>query len=73
MSNENSSVTVWMRQLIAGDVDRSVQKLWERYYLRLVGLARAKLGHMPPGVADEEDVALSALQPDSVRRHPLPH
>jgi DNA-directed RNA polymerase specialized sigma24 family protein len=57
----DSSVSVWMRQLMAGDVDAPAQRLWERYFLRLVGLARAKLGHLPRRVADEEDVALSAF------------
>jgi DNA-directed RNA polymerase specialized sigma24 family protein len=35
--------------------------LWERYFLRLVGLARRKLQGTPRRVADEEDVALSAF------------
>jgi hypothetical protein len=48
MAPEDSSMTVWMRQFMAGDVDAPVQKLWERYYLRLVGLARVKLRETPP-------------------------
>jgi hypothetical protein len=39
----------------------AVQKLWERYFHRLVGLARAKLQNAPRRAADEEDVALSAF------------
>jgi DNA-directed RNA polymerase specialized sigma24 family protein len=35
--------------------------LWERYYRRLVGLARARLAGLPRPAADEEDVALSAF------------
>src|SRR5262249_10366935 len=32
-----------------------------RYFRRLVGLARAKLGHLPRAAADEDDVAQSAF------------
>ena len=59
MSSEGS-VTHWLRQLQAGDSD-AVQQLWERYFPRLVGLARIKLRDNPRQTADEEDVALSAF------------
>src|SRR5207244_3139579 len=55
-----SSVSRWVVQLQAGD-HRAAQKLWERYFLRLVGLARKKLRATPRRAADEEDVALSAF------------
>src|SRR5262249_27742204 len=35
--------------------------LWERYFRRLVGLARERLRGLPRAAADEEDVALSAF------------
>lgn len=54
------SVTRWLRELQAGDL-AAVQQLWERYFRRLVGLARGKLGHASRAIADEEDVALSAF------------
>jgi DNA-directed RNA polymerase specialized sigma24 family protein len=54
------SVTHWLTQLQAGDA-AAVQPLWERYFSRLVGLARQKLQGRPRGAADEEDVALSAF------------
>jgi DNA-directed RNA polymerase specialized sigma24 family protein len=54
------SVTHWLRQLQAGERG-AAQKLWERYYLRLVGLARKRLQGLPRRAADEEDVALSAF------------
>src|SRR5262245_1006353 len=54
------SVTHWLEQLQAGD-SAAAQPLWERYFHRLVGLARAKLQGAPRRAADEEDVALSAF------------
>jgi DNA-directed RNA polymerase specialized sigma24 family protein len=54
------SVTRWLDQLRAGD-PAAAQKLWENYFRRLVGLARKKLKGRPRRAADEEDVALSAL------------
>jgi DNA-directed RNA polymerase specialized sigma24 family protein len=41
----------------------AVRPLWERYFTRLVGLARARLiaARRPRGDLDEEDVALSAF------------
>jgi RNA polymerase sigma factor (sigma-70 family) len=54
------SVTTWIEQLRAGD-QAAAQRLWERYFPRLVGLARKKLQGVPRGADDEEDVALSAF------------
>jgi DNA-directed RNA polymerase specialized sigma24 family protein len=54
------SVTQWLEQLQGGD-HAAAQKLWERYFHRLVGLARTKLEGVPRRAADEEDVALSAF------------
>ncbi len=59
MSAEGS-VTRWLGTLQRGDA-AAVQELWERYFARLVGLARKKLGGAPRRAADEEDVALSAF------------
>jgi DNA-directed RNA polymerase specialized sigma24 family protein len=61
MSSSDSSVTLWVRQFLAGDADAAAQKLWERYFERLVALARGMLTNLPRRVADEEDVALSAF------------
>ena len=41
--------------------EEAARKLWERYYGRLVQLARAKLRATRRAAADEEDVALSAF------------
>jgi len=54
------SVTFWLDQLRKGDA-RAAQKLWEGYFLRLVGIARGRLRLHPRRCADEEDVALSAF------------
>src|SRR5262249_9043907 len=56
----DGSVTRWLQRLRAGD-STAVQQLWERYFPRLVGLARKKLQDGPRRLADEEDVALSAF------------
>jgi DNA-directed RNA polymerase specialized sigma24 family protein len=55
------SVTEWLAHLKTGD-PASAQKLWEQYFHRLLGLARKKLQGRPHRAADEEDVAVSALE-----------
>jgi DNA-directed RNA polymerase specialized sigma24 family protein len=63
MSDENDSVTNWVDVVKSGgDIDDAARKLWERYCDSLVRLARVRLGNMPRGPADEEDVALSVFQ-----------
>jgi DNA-directed RNA polymerase specialized sigma24 family protein len=56
------SVTEWIGGLKAGD-EEAARKLWERYFHRLVHLARDKLlAFRKVGVGqDEEEVALSAI------------
>lgn len=54
------SVTVWINTLKAGE-RATTQPLWERYFQRLVALARRKLPAGLRRAADEEDVALSAF------------
>jgi DNA-directed RNA polymerase specialized sigma24 family protein len=54
------SVTHWIDQLKAGD-PAAAQPLWERYFQRLVVLARQRLRTAPRRLADEEDVALNAF------------
>jgi DNA-directed RNA polymerase specialized sigma24 family protein len=54
------SVTTWIHALSAGDND-GAQNLWERYFQRMVELARNKLRASSTRAADEEDVALSAF------------
>jgi len=54
------SVSRWLGQAETGDT-AAAQQLWQRYFGRLVGLARGKLRGAPRGMADEEDVAISAF------------
>jgi DNA-directed RNA polymerase specialized sigma24 family protein len=58
--SSSSSVTAWIGQVKARDRE-AAQKLWERYCARLVRLARARLPAGRRRAADEEDVALSAM------------
>lgn len=62
MSAEDpGSITQWLSDLKAGRPE-AVDAIWRRYYDRVVGLARRRLRHAPPGaIADVEDVALSAF------------
>ena len=55
-----ASVTTWIEQLRAGN-RAAAQHLWDRYFRRLVDLARTRLRGVPRGAADEEDVALCAF------------
>ncbi len=59
MPAENS-VTHWIQALRGGDRD-AAQLLWDRYFDRLVRVARQKLQGHPQRVADGEDAALDAL------------
>jgi DNA-directed RNA polymerase specialized sigma24 family protein len=60
MSDEGS-ITLLITRLKQGDRD-AAPGLWQAYFHRLVGLARARLrGTTTMGLADEEDVALSAF------------
>jgi DNA-directed RNA polymerase specialized sigma24 family protein len=56
----SDSVSAWIEQLQSGDRE-AVQKLWGRYFSRMVTLARNRLRGRPRRAADEEDVALSAF------------
>jgi DNA-directed RNA polymerase specialized sigma24 family protein len=56
----DGSVTRWIGPLQNGD-SVAAQRLWERYFHRLVRLARRRLGQAARAAADEEDVALSAF------------
>src|SRR3712207_3436758 len=60
MSTEGS-ITAWIAELEFGRANEAQEELWRRYFKRLLGLAKLKLGQTPRSVADEEDVATNAL------------
>jgi DNA-directed RNA polymerase specialized sigma24 family protein len=53
-------VSDWIDRLKAGE-RAAAERLWERYFRRLVQVARRRLWGSPCRAADEEDVALSAF------------
>ncbi|MFI5459076.1 MAG: ECF-type sigma factor [Isosphaerales bacterium] len=60
--DSNGSITRWIADLKAGDL-AAAQPLWERYFARMVDLARARLSAScrRDAASDEEDAALSAF------------
>jgi RNA polymerase sigma factor (sigma-70 family) len=54
------SVTLWLEQVKEGD-RAGVQQLLDRYFHRLVGLARSRFQGRPDLIDFDEDVALSAF------------
>ena len=59
--SNGESVTQWLHGIKAGD-SADIQRLWNRYFERLVRLAGAKLPGHCRRAFDEEDVAISAFQ-----------
>jgi DNA-directed RNA polymerase specialized sigma24 family protein len=57
---DTGSITRWLDDLKAG-AHPAAHPVWERYWRRLVALARQRLQGSPRAMADEEDVALSAF------------
>ena len=58
--DEVDSVSDWLAGLKTGD-ERAVEQIWERYFDRLVRLARKTLGELPRQTS-AEDVAQSAFK-----------
>ncbi len=80
MSPEGS-ITFWIEEIKRGSPE-AAEVIWQRYFPQLVRLARERLRGLPGQMADEEDVALSALDsfcraaprgrfPDLADRHGL--
>jgi RNA polymerase sigma factor (sigma-70 family) len=78
----DGSVTHWLKQLACEDGSVAERELFDRYFGKLVQLARQKLSAAPRAVEDEEDLALSTIDsffrraadgqfPDLSRRHEL--
>ncbi len=60
-TNSTGSVSRWIQELKCGDED-AAKNLWERYFKRIIGLARKRLSSHPQRVMDEEDVAQSVFR-----------
>ena len=58
--SSQGSVSNWIGQVRQGE-DQAAAQLWQRYFHRLVALARTALRGAPRRAADEEDVVLSAF------------
>ena len=60
-TRDAGSITRWIHELKVGD-DEAARRLWDRYFDRLVALARAELkARRREAVEDEEDAALNAF------------
>jgi len=59
-TEDRGSVTRWLDEVRCGD-EEAARQLWRRYFESLVRLARPRLRAQARGVADEEDVVLSAF------------
>lgn len=59
-ASSDDPVTVWMTNLAQGD-DTAAREIWGKYFDKLVRLASRKLNASNRRMADEEDVALSAM------------
>ena len=58
---DQGSITRWFSDLRAGE-DEAARRLWDRYFDRLVSLARSELrARRREAVEDEEDAALNAF------------
>jgi len=54
------SPTYWLPALQQGN-EQAAERLWKEYFLKTVRLAKRKMGGLRLRAADEEDVALSAM------------
>jgi DNA-directed RNA polymerase specialized sigma24 family protein len=60
--SSRSTDTSLIERLKTGPDALASQEVWQRYFARLVGLARKRLQDSPRRARDEEDVALSAFE-----------
>src|SRR5687767_6564946 len=58
--SSDGSITHWIREIQEGNQEVA-QELWERYFAKLVQLARMELRGAKRQMADEEDVAISVF------------
>ena len=55
------SVTILLDELKNGS-NEAAKDLWERYFQRLVRLAKVRLGNAPKRISDEEDIAINVFR-----------
>jgi RNA polymerase sigma factor (sigma-70 family) len=60
VSDDEGSISRWLEGLKAGEA-ADIERLWDRYFHRLVGLAGTRLMSHARRDYDEEDIALSAF------------
>ena len=56
----NDGFERWLERVAAGDT-QAIRVFWDRYFERLLVVARRRFAGLPRRVSDEEDVALSAM------------
>jgi hypothetical protein len=56
-----NSVTSWIHAVRVGDED-SARQLWNRYFDRLMAIARSRMSTLPRATYDEEDAAISTFR-----------
>ena len=56
----SGSITRWIDLFRIGNAE-AAEQIWNRYFISIVSVARAKLGMIPSGTLDAEDIALSAF------------
>ena len=61
MSSSHSSVSEWIEALKTGD-PQAAEKLWAKYFQRLMDRMCGKMRHVSKRDADEEDVVLMAFE-----------
>ena len=59
--DDHASVSVWLAQMKEGG-EAAAQQIWERYYERLVAMARQRIRGAHQQIGDEEDVAISVFE-----------
>lgn len=60
-SNRIEPDSDWIERLKAGE-ESAMEKLVDVFYDRLVGLAKRRMGKLPPQIADDEGAVISALR-----------
>lgn len=57
----NDDVSLYLQRVKDGRDEEASGELWEKYFDKLVNVAKRNLGTLPKRMADEEDVAVSAM------------